>query len=344
MQNLPETFLIEMLQKALEARWAHLEPPYQGGLRLFNGHTEGLPGVVVESYAQTLLIHASSGPENQTAQSHAAVLETIQSFYLDHLPWLESVLVKIRSSSDAALRRGQVVNGGSPARQLEENGVIYALDLQMNQDASFYLDTAGLRTWLKEHAAGWRVLNTFAYTGSLGVAALAGGAKYVMQTDRSARFLSLARRSAMLNHLDLGKMPLRTADFFSQIAALKKSRALFDCVILDPPFFSSTAKGRVDQQLETGRLINKVRPLIQDGGWLVAINNALFLSGENYLAQVQALCADGYLDIAEIMPVPEHITGHFKPGDHPNPGLPANPAPFNHPTKILLLRVHRKSS
>ena len=118
----------------------------------------------------------------------------------------------------------------------------YALNLLINQDASFYIDTRNLRRWLLDHAAGWQVLNLFAYTGSLGVAALAAGASRVVQGDRNRKFLALARRSAMLNRLDLGKMKTLAVDFFRQVSQLKGSGDLFDCVILDPPFFSTTSK------------------------------------------------------------------------------------------------------
>jgi 23S rRNA (cytosine1962-C5)-methyltransferase len=209
----------------------------------------------------------------------------------------------------------------------------------MNQDASFYLDTRNLRNWLLENAKGWNLLNTFAYTGSLGVAGLSGGAEYVIQTDRSKKFLALSRQSAMLNHLDLGKMKLRGTDFFNEVARLKRERALFDCVIIDPPFFSTTSQGTVDLVNESTRLINKVRPLIKDGGRLVTINNALFLSGKDYMQSLEALCQDAYLSIERIIPIPEDITGFPETMiGHP----PADPAPFNHSTKIVILRIKRK--
>jgi 23S rRNA (cytosine1962-C5)-methyltransferase len=216
---------------------------------------------------------------------------------------------------------------------------MYAIDLLMNQDASFYLDTQNLRSWLLKNAADWQVLNTFAYTGSLGIAALAGGAARVIQTDRSKKFLALARDSAMRNHLDLGKMKLRVGNFFSKVAQLKRQKALFDCVILDPPFFSSTNKGTVDLVNESTRLINKVRPLIKDSSWLVAINNALFLSGRDYVQSLERLCEDGYLAIEQFISVPADITG-FPETISGQP--PANPAPFNHPTKIAILKVKHK--
>ena len=221
-----------------------------------------------------------------------------------------------------------------------EHGVLYALDLCMNQDASFYLDTRQLRQWLLAHAAGWDVLNTFAYTGSLGVAALAGGAAHVLQSDRNARFLALSQLSCRLNRFDQSRMELSALDFFPEVARLKRSGRLFDCVIADPPFFSNTARGRVDLVEEGMRIINKLRPLVRDGGRLVTINNALFLSGAQALHTLETLCTGGYLEIEALIPVPLDITG-FPETILGQP--PADPAPFNHPTKIAVLKVRRKT-
>ena len=87
------------------------------------------------------------------------------------------------------------------------------------------------------------------------------------------------------------------------------------------------------------RLINKVRPLIRDGGYLVAINNALFLSGADYMGSLDKLCADGYLAVEMLIPVPSDMTGY--PQTVVNLP-PTDPAPFNHPTKIAVLRVRRR--
>jgi 23S rRNA (cytosine1962-C5)-methyltransferase len=118
---------------------------------------------------------------------------------------------------------------------------------------------------------------------------------------------------------------------------MKRENRFFDCAIIDPPFFSTTSKGKVDQEKESARLINKIRPLINDGGYLIAINNALFVSGREYMQTLESLCKDGYLKIKELIPVPEDFTGY-------NPvGKPiTDPSPFNHSTKIAVLDVKRK--
>jgi 23S rRNA (cytosine1962-C5)-methyltransferase len=97
----------------------------------------------------------------------------------------------------------------------------------------------------------------------------------------------------------------------------------------------------VDLLQSYSRLINKVRPLINHDGFLVAINNALFHSGAAYLGEIEPLCADGYLTVQELIPVPEDFIGAQQT---PSAALAADPTPFNHSTKIVVLKVRRKAS
>lgn len=329
-----ENATIARLEEALAARHT-IDSEHSGAIRVFNGFYEGQKDLVVDIYARTLVLFDYA----KTIQANASLIRAVQAFYQEHLPRINCVVQKIRAAPDLKQRRGQVVFGGPPANQVCEHGIKYAVDLFMNQDASFYLDTRNLRAWLLKHTEGWRVLNTFAYTGSLGVAALAGGATQVIQVDRSLRFLHLALRSAEINHLDAHKMALHATDFFSAARLFKNQGSLFDCVILDPPFFSSTIKGSVDLLSESTRLINKLRPLVRDGGYLIAINNALFLSGAAYLDELEKLCQDGYLEIESLLPVPPDITGYSHTVVSPPP---SDPNPFNHPTKITILRIKKK--
>jgi len=184
------------------------------------------------------------------------------------------------------------------------------------------------------------VLNTFAYTGSLGVAALAGGAARVVQMDLNRQFLNLAKTSYTLNGIPIYKEDFLSGDFWPEVSWLKRAGERFDCIFLDPPFYSATSKGTLDLNSDSARLINKVRPLINDGGWLVSVNNALYVSGKEYMQTLDELCADGYLKVAELIPVPEDFTGY----PETRTGIPVtDPAPFNHSTKIAMLEVRRKN-
>lgn len=325
--------LLDRLGVALAPRAPLAEARHETAFRLFNGFLEGEPQLVAEIYARTLVLHNHADPPEQAQ----ATINIAQEFYSQQLPWIEGVLVKARYSRTPQERRGVITIGAPPATRLIEDGVRYALDLRLNQDTSFYLDTRGLRAWARQHLAGKTVLNTFAYTGSLGVAALAGGAARVLHTDRNPDFLNLAKESHTLNGFPLRKADFIAGDFFSVVNGLKRAGTLFDCVFLDAPHFSATGKGRVDLVSGSARLINKVRPLIADGGALVAVNNALFVSGAEYLATLEALCTDGYLALEQLIPVPHACVGYDVVR-----GLPADPAPFNHATKIAVLRVRRK--
>jgi len=321
---------------ALEARQALFNAEQRRALRLFNGFAEGGWRLTADVYGRTLLLisHEKSLAEAQD------ILAEAQRLLLERLPWLTCVIHKARAGGPV-MRRGVIAFGRSPDRYINEYGVNYAINLTMNQDASFYLDTRGLRNWLIENAAGWDVLNTFAYTGSLGVAALAGGAASATQVDLNRKFLGLAERSCVLNGYDPRRMTLRVADFFSAVGGYKKSGRLFDCVIADPPFFSTTAGGQINLTGEWTRLINKLRPLVKDGGRLAIVNNALFLSGADFIQSLEKLGEGGYLSVETVLPVPPDVTGFCRSAASLPP--PADPNPFNHPTKIVVLKIRRKA-
>jgi len=325
--------IIQLLENAIYARTDLFDSKHESAFRLFNGFSEGYPELVLEIYARTLVLHNYA---NDSTGNQILIQDAID-YLKSSLTWLRARILKARNGKTQVEKNGICVFGTEPDIQIKEHGVWYAIDLTMNRDTSFYLDTRHLRKWLIESVQGKSVMNSFAYTGSLGVAALAGGAIHVLQHDLNRKFLNLAKESYTLNGFGIEKQNFIAADFFPTIAKLKGAKQTFDCVILDPPFFSSTSRGKVDQERDSARLINKVRPLINDGGYLIAINNALYVSGREYLQTLEDLCQDGYLKIEEIIPVPEDCTGYNIVGKPIT-----DPSPFNHSTKIAVLRVHRK--
>jgi 23S rRNA (cytosine1962-C5)-methyltransferase len=328
-----DLMFIPLIERALQARASLFDARHETAFRLFNGFSEGKPNLVVDLYASTLLLHNYADDPAKGMQ----IARQAAQFLQDQLSWLRAGILKTRNSKSQAERRGQLLFGEKPDTKIREHGVWYSIDLTLNRDASFYLDTRNLRKWLIDQMQDKTVLNTFAYTGSLGVASLAGGAKHVVQHDLNRQFLNVAKTSFTLNGFPIHREDFIAADFFTLAAKLKRTGEIFDCVIIDPPFFSTTSKGKVDQVHESARLINKIRPLINDGGILIAINNALYVSGNEYLQTLESLCKDGYLRIREFVPVPEDFIGANKIGSPIT-----DPAPFNHSTKIAVLDVRRK--
>ena len=325
---------MDSLLKNLAPLLPHLQSGHKGAVRLFNGFFNNWPGLAVDLYGQTLLIH------DLNREPNFALVQAVGEWYSHQLPWLQYGVAKTRHAKDRSQKLGITLFGNiQPDQSITENGVTYCIDLLMNQDAGFYLDTAGLRQWLVANSHKKRVLNTFAYTGSLGVAALAGGAEQVTQLDLNMQFLKFAHQACAANILPAEKMKLMAMDFFQGISHLKKNGEGYDVVILDPPFFSVTQAGRVDLNHNIDRLINKVRPLVRDGGKLIVINNALFVSGADFLNSLQSLTADGYLRIGDRIDVPQTFLG-VGAGQVSN--LPTDPSPFNHSTKIIILEITKK--
>ena len=328
--------LPELLDKAFASRADLFDARHESAFRLFNGFSEGNPNLVVDLYAKTILLHNYSDNPEQTL----SLIKEAQEFYQSHLLWLKTGIIKMRNSKSIEEKRGKFLFGNRADQKINEHGIWYAIDLTLNQDASFYLDTHNLRKWIIENVKGKTVLNAFAYTGSLGVAATAGGASRVIQLDRNKPFLNVAKESYSLNTFPIHKQDFIASDFFAQVAKFKRTGERFDCIFIDPPFFSASPRGTVDQVNESARLINKVRPLINNGGYLVAINNALYVSGKDYMQTLESLCEDGYLKIKELISVPDDFTGY----PETRIGKPiTDPAPFNHSTKIAVMEVKRKS-
>jgi 23S rRNA (cytosine1962-C5)-methyltransferase len=328
-----EKSVLQLLQQAIEARADFIDPGHQTAFRLFSGFSEGYPGLVLEIYGRTLIAHDYA---SESGQNKLLVQNVIQ-YLARSFTWLRAGILKVRNGKTQQEKKGTLIFGEKPDAKIKEHGVWYAIDLRMNRDTSFYLDTRNLRKWLMDNMQGKSVFNTFAYTGSLGVAAMAGGAAHVLQHDLSRKFLNLANESYSFNGFPIRNQDFIADDFFPTVAKLKTAKQTFDCVILDPPFFSTTSKGKVDQEKESARLINKVRPLIRDDGYLVAINNALYISGKAYIRTLDDLSRDGYLKVEEIISVPEDCTGYNMVGKPIT-----DPEPFNHSTKIAILKVRRK--
>ena len=325
--------IVSLLEQAIASRKTLYDSPHESAFRLFNGFTEGYPNLAVDIYGHTLVIHNYA---DDPTRDQLLLKETI-NYLRDSTNWLRAGILKSRNGKTQEEKKGKLLFGEKPDIKIKEHGIWYVIDLTLNRDASFYLDTSILRKWLIENMRGKSVLNTFAYTGSFGVAATAGGASLVVQNDRNRQFLNLAKDSYSLNGFPIHKSDFIAQDFFPTIAKFKSTKQFFDCVIIDPPFFSTTSKGKVDLENDNTRLINKVRPLINDDGYLVTINNALYVSGKEYMQALEALCQDGYLQIKELIHVPDDFIGYQKLGKPIT-----DPAPFNHSTKIAILKVKRK--
>jgi 23S rRNA (cytosine1962-C5)-methyltransferase len=231
-------FFRNRIERALALRSALPAQRHTNAMRLVHGESDGLPGLVVDRYADVLV-----------AQFLSAGVEHWRDAILDAL--VESTGCEaIYERSDAEVRtieglspRAGFARGNRDARRcaIVEYGLNFRVDVEAGQKTGFFLDQRENRQRVRALAAGRDVLDCFAYTGGFSIAALAGDARRVLAVESSAPALEVARENLAANPFDAARVELMQADVFAYLRQLRDRASVFDLVVLDPPKFAPTA-------------------------------------------------------------------------------------------------------
>jgi 23S rRNA (cytosine1962-C5)-methyltransferase len=205
-------------------------------------------------------------------------------------------------------RAGNIALAGSAPETLvvREGNLRFRLEPRHPRNVGLFLDTRELRNTLQNVASGARVLNLFAYTGSLGLAALAGGAVEVVQVDISARYLDWARENLRLNDLPEAACRFKVMDSERYLDWAMKKGLTFDHIILDPPVFSRF-EGKVFRWADDYfRLAEKCAALLAPGGSLHAVTNYSGITAPEFAAGLRdaAHRAGRHAPLPRRMPLP----------------------------------------
>lgn len=105
---------------------------------------------------------------------------------------------------------------------------------------------ADLWEWMRGHIQGkkTKVLNLFAYSGGVTMAAAQEGAE-VCHLDASKGMVDWARENAKTNNLEKAKIRWIVDDAIKFLKREKKRGSLYDGIVLDPPTFGRGSKGEV---------------------------------------------------------------------------------------------------
>jgi 23S rRNA (cytosine1962-C5)-methyltransferase len=209
-----------------------------GAERLVNGEADGLPGLVVDRYAQVLVVQASSAGATRWREAIADAL-------LEHTG-LETLYE--RSDQDVLQLEGLPIRTGNMRGNLSEQRVEiveneqrFIVDIALGHKTGFYLDQRDNRALVATHCHDREVLNCFSYSGAFSVYALSAGARHVTSIDSSADALELAREHIARNALPLDRCSFEQADVFQCLRAYRDRGRQFDLIILDPPKFAPSA-------------------------------------------------------------------------------------------------------
>jgi 23S rRNA (cytosine1962-C5)-methyltransferase len=338
---MPDT-LNSVLASALKSREALLQQLHAeqtDAYRVFHGTAEGQPGLSVDRYGDLLLVQSFHEPLEATQ------LNELIAFYAQALPGL-TVVYNDRSQPNSRISNALSADElavASIQHEAQELGVKYCIQgRHEGQDPWLFLDMRAGRRRVMQEAAGKSVLNLFAYTCGVGIAAAKAGARHVVNVDFSDTNLAIGKSNAQINELPIRVRFVKSDAFpaMRQLAGIgqaqivrgkrmpafpKLEKHAFDLVFLDPPRYAKSLFGVVDLVNDYSALFKPALLCTAEGGTLICCNNVAQVTRESWIDQLERSARKAGRPIREM----EWITPE---ADFPSTdGQP--------PLKIALLRV-----
>lgn len=299
-QRIDAAFMGAAVKRSIAARaWFDVQ---SNGIRLVHGESDGLPGLVVDRYDDTLV-----------AQFGTAGMERWKDVLADAL-LRETGLSKLYERSDASSRAleglpeatGWLRGGTLPDGQAAPTGITLrehdwqlTLDVAEGHKTGFYLDQRDSRKRFAEVTRQRQfgsVLNCYCYTGGFTVAALAGGAAHVTSIDSSAPALERARAHVALNGFAAERAEFLDADVNASLRRFGAEGRTFDAIILDPPKFAPTA-AHADRAARAYKDINRLAfKLLAPGGVLFTYSCSGGISADLFHKIVASAGSDAGVD------------------------------------------------
>jgi len=245
--------------------------------RLIFGEADEIPGLIVDKYADYLVV-----------QSLTAGIDYQFNIIIDVLAELEPS-IGIYERSDEQVRelegldqRQGTLRGSAPPPEgvpILENGMKLIVDIVGGHKTGFYLDQRDARFAVRQIAKDKTVLNCFAYTGGFSVAAACGGAKHVTSVDTSAPSLKLAKAHCEENASTIPH-DLLADDVFQVLRRFKAEDRKFDLIVLDPPKFAHNSS-QIDKACRGYKDINRIAmQMLNPGGWLATYSCSGLISAD----------------------------------------------------------------
>ncbi len=316
-QRIDAEFFKLSIQRAIAARSRF--DIQSNGVRLVHGESDGLPGLIVDRYDDTLVAQfLSSGTERWKNDIADALLA-------------QTGLTKLYERSDSGVRgleglqpvTGWLRGEGPTAIVLREHDWQLSLDIAEGHKTGFYLDQRDSRKKFADYAKRLqfqRVLNCYCYTGGFTVAALAGGAAHVTSIDSSGPAIERARANVALNGFDASRTTMMDADVNGSLRQFHKEGKTFDAIVLDPPKFAPSA-AHADRAARAYKDINRLAfKILEPGGVLFTYSCSGGIGAELFHKIVASAGTDAHVDgyISERMQgAPDHpMTLTFPEGEY----------------------------
>jgi 23S rRNA (cytosine1962-C5)-methyltransferase len=297
------------------------------GVRLVHGESDGLPGLIVDRYGDTLVAQfLSAGAERWRPVLADALLREAGLSRL-----YERSDTNARSLEGLAPTTGWLRGEGPTELTVREHDWQFTLDIAAGHKTGFYLDQRDSRRKFAEVVQRLklrRVLNCYCYTGGFTVAALAGMRAagvanedaQVTSIDSSAPALERARANVALNGFDASLADFIDADVNASLRRFIEEGRSFDAIVLDPPKLARTA-AHAERAARAYKDINRLAlKLLEPGGVLFTYSCSGGISADLFHKIVASAGADANVDgfIAERLGgAPDHpMTLAFPEGEY----------------------------
>lgn len=309
--------LPEPLRRAIGRRSELLARLHREGTdcyRLLHGIAEGAPGLTVDRYGPLLLAQTF---RDALSASDVDLLQRVvqQELGLD--------LPIVCNHRGAAPPAGFVAHTPTPAALEQhiahERGLRFVLRARhRGQDPWLFLDLRSGRAAMQQLAAGKRVLNLFAYTCGVGIAAAAGGAALVRNVDFAASALEVGRANVAANGLDPARCEMLQSDclpILRQLAGMpvqrrgkhlpyvRIAREPYDCIVLDPPRLAKSSFGTIDVVNDYPSLFKPALLALTDGGSILATNHVPSVGAEAWQATLHRCAAKAGRPLRSLQPI-----------------------------------------
>jgi 23S rRNA (cytosine1962-C5)-methyltransferase len=241
------------------------------GVRLVHGEADGLPGLIVDRYADTLSAQFLGAGTEHWKPAIADALLAITG--LDRL--YERSDSGVRALEGLSPTAGWLRGEGATEVAITEHGWTLGLDVAQGHKTGYYLDQRDNRRRFAElvrQLGCASVLNCYSYSGGFSVAALAGGATEVTSVDSSAPALALARDNVRRNGLPEAGCEFVDGDVNAFLRQALKAGRAFDAIVLDPPKFAPSA-AHAERAARAYKDINRLAlKLLAPGGLLLSFS------------------------------------------------------------------------
>ena len=248
--------------------------------RVIFGEADFLPGLVVDKYADVLVVECLALGMEQFKETIVSLLKEI----------LLADGIQIRGvyeRSDANERKKEglpkvkdfIGDAFDTNVEIVENGVHYMVDVVNGQKTGFFLDQKYNRLAMQRICKGKTVLDCFTHMGTFALNAGIAGATEVTGLDISEYAVQQAKANATLNHLE-DTVHFRCANVLDELPKLAAAGEKYDVVILDPPAFTKSRQA-TKNAIKGYREINmKGLKLVKDGGYLATCSCSHFMMQE----------------------------------------------------------------